>query len=105
MVAPFDFTASNYFVFLVGCCSNEHVIVVAMKQNTKKWIPATFITILFLLGLFARLKLYADNRSLWLDEAYISLDIVANSFGALLRGESIFPWQGRPLVGVRSARR
>lgn len=43
-----------------------------------------FMGVLITLGILLRLKHYLENRSLWLDEAWLSLGISAHSFSDIL---------------------
>ena len=42
------------------------------------------MTVLLAVGIALRLRLYAANRSLWVDEAYLALNLVGRDFAALL---------------------
>jgi len=50
-----------------------------------------FSLYLLVVGLLLRLKHYFDNRSLWLDEAWVALDISARPLNDILNNISIFP--------------
>ncbi|MBU4333321.1 MAG: glycosyltransferase family 39 protein, partial [Candidatus Omnitrophica bacterium] len=58
-----------------------------------------FPVILFCCGAALRLKHYFENRSLWLDEAYLSIDIANTSLFGLASFQTILPGQPRQPVG------
>ena len=51
-----------------------------MKKNKYFW----FLVIILLYGFILRLAHYITNRSLWLDEAFIALNIINKSFFQLV---------------------
>ncbi len=53
-------------------------------RKTRLWSLAALLATL-LLAVAARLAQYLSNRSLWLDEAYLVLNILQRDFGGLLR--------------------
>jgi hypothetical protein len=59
----------------------------ALELAPEPWTPAAVFAAwsIILLGALARLAPYAGNRSLWFDEAALSLNIAQRSFSGLLR--------------------
>nr|CAI78521.1 hypothetical protein [uncultured bacterium] len=55
--------------------------------------------LLIIIGSVLRLKHYFENRSLWLDEAYVALEILIKTFKEMVTLETAFPRQpGTPLL-------
>jgi len=52
-----------------------------------------------LVGIILRCKLFFDNRSFWIDEAYVSLDIINKSIKEIITYKSFFVNQPNPPVG------
>lgn len=59
----------------------------------------TLAAILIAIGILLRLQHYFENRSFWLDEAYMALDITVRSFQQILSGVVFSPDLPAPPVG------
>lgn len=60
-----------------------------MCDNTQKISSTVFsqkalLAVLFFIGIVLRLKHYLENRSFWLDEAYVALQVLSQSFKEIL---------------------
>lgn len=61
--------------------------------------PKAFPIFLFIVGVIMRLKHYLGNRSLWMDEAYLSSDIANMPLMQLATFQTMFPEQARQPAG------
>ncbi len=68
-----------------------------MPQFRKK--EKVVVAVLIVLGIFLRLHHYLENRSFWLDEAYVALDITVRSFQQMFTGVSFSSDLPIPPVG------
>ncbi len=57
------------------------------------------ITCFLFLGLFFRASHYASNRSLWMDEAFVGVDVCELSWKEILFYESVYPFQQKQSLG------
>lgn len=58
---------------------------VASPPGGRKWGYGTLAWLLVLLGIAIRLEQYFYNRSLWMDEAMVGLNLIQRSFGQLTK--------------------
>ena len=61
-------------------------------KNLRQLVPIRFLTLSFLIiGAALRLRLYLENRSFWLDEAWLALDISLRSIKDILSTKILAP--------------
>ncbi len=56
-----------------------------LQQPRNFWKPERVVRLLLVFGLALRIAQYLFNRSLWMDEAYLALNILERSFSELLK--------------------
>jgi hypothetical protein len=66
-------------------------------QKHEKLIQSISVGTLIFIGILIRLRLFIFNRSLWLDEASLSVNIVENNWLALLDYSKYWNLQVAPL--------
>ena len=56
-----------------------------LSDSKPKWMTSSAAAALMALGVILRLRPYLANRSLWIDEAFLVLNILERDFGRLLQ--------------------
>ncbi len=62
------------------------VIVNGLTQSATRWLDSKWsVAVIIALGVFFRVVPYVLNRSLWIDEAYVSMNILNRSWAGLVQ--------------------
>jgi len=78
--------------------TNSSYLTTINQRFARFVFSGPFAVFLILLGSALRLKHYFENRSLWIDEAYIAVEITARTWSEIIRQVPLFVDQVKPPI-------